>query len=165
MSIVSSAIAEDAPQKDGRRAIRERHVDSRGVAHFIDYIADAGADVDAMMAANAARILEQLAAAEVRAIAAWMLAGNSPTQWTFADVDSQTAYRLLLAHFAARPPEECLALAPVVVGFTRDALIEMAGVSGETADAILAWGAAVMDAKTAADSAKTLSAAVLQEVT
>lgn len=164
MSIVSSTIIEDAPQVDGRRAIRERHTDSHGIAHDVDYLAEADADVESILATHAAGVAAQLAATEVKAIAAFMLTGNSPTQWTFTDVDSQTAYRALLAHFAARPPEESLALAPVVTGFTRDALIEMAGISGETADKILAWGAAVNDAKTAADSARTLSADVLAEV-
>lgn len=164
MPIVSSEIIEDSPQVDGRRAIRERHVDSHGTPHDVDYLADADADLDAMLSLHAAGVAVQLAAAEVKAIAAFMLAGNSPTQWTFVDIDSQTAYRALLGHFAARPPEESLALAPVVTGFTREALIEMAGISGETADKILAWGAAVADAKTAADSARTLSVDVLAEV-
>lgn len=164
MPIVTSTIIEDSPQIDGRRAIRERHIDSHGNAHDVDYLAEADADVESILATHAAGVAAQLAASEVKAVAAWMLAGNSPTQWTFVDIDSQSCYRALLAYFAARPPEESLALAPIVVGFTREALIEMAGVSGETADKILAWGAAVADAKGAADSARTLSVDVLAEV-
>lgn len=56
MSIVSSDILSDSPQKDGRRDIRERHIDHLGVEHLRQYLAAAGADAAAALTAYAARL-------------------------------------------------------------------------------------------------------------
>lgn len=39
--IVKSHIIWDLPQADGRRVIREEHVDDSGIPHVFDYIGDA----------------------------------------------------------------------------------------------------------------------------
>ncbi len=65
MSIVSSVIVEDVAQKDGRRSVRERHTDNLGLFHFVEYLAEAGADVNAAMTARVAQIEADMAAAEV----------------------------------------------------------------------------------------------------
>ena len=65
MPIVSSRIAEDSRQIDGRRWVREQHIDQMGVVHEIVYMAEAGQVVD--LAASAARIEAQLTEAEIAA--------------------------------------------------------------------------------------------------
>jgi hypothetical protein len=47
-------------QIDGRSYITERHVDDAGVEHDITYLADAGADVDDILALHAQGIVDQL---------------------------------------------------------------------------------------------------------
>jgi hypothetical protein len=66
MAIVSSTIIEDAPQRDGRRHVCERHVDHAGLIHFIRYLAEQAADVSATMAARVAAIEAELKERELR---------------------------------------------------------------------------------------------------
>lgn len=56
MSIVNSTIIEDRVQADGRRCVRERHVDHLGRAHDATYKAASGANVAAAMAARVVKI-------------------------------------------------------------------------------------------------------------
>ena len=65
MPIISSRIAEDSRQIDGRRWVREQHTDQMGVVHEIVYMAEAGQVVD--LAASAARLETQLTEAEITA--------------------------------------------------------------------------------------------------
>lgn len=65
MPIVSSKIVEDSPQKDGRRAVRELHVDSLGREQFVSYLAEKAAKLADMLPIRAAQIDEQLKAAEI----------------------------------------------------------------------------------------------------
>ena len=74
MPIVSSRIAEDSRQIDGRRWVREQHIDQMGVVHEIVYMAEAGQVVD--LAASAARIEAQLTEAEIAANEAEVLGGE-----------------------------------------------------------------------------------------
>ena len=64
MSIVSSQVVEDRVQKDGRRAIRERHVDHLGNAYEFAWMAAAGASASAQLAGHASQLETDLAAAE-----------------------------------------------------------------------------------------------------
>lgn len=63
--IVISVVVEDAPQRDGRRYIRERHTDHVGVAHERSYLAEAGQVID--LVASAALITTGLMDAEIAA--------------------------------------------------------------------------------------------------
>ena len=65
MPIISSRIAEDSRQIDGRRWVREQHTDHVGVVHEVVYMAEAGQVVD--LAASAARLETQLTEAEITA--------------------------------------------------------------------------------------------------
>jgi len=65
MAIVSSSIIEDAAQIDGRRHIRERHIDHLGVAHFRLYMANAGVNVAPWLAATAAALPGWLSDTEI----------------------------------------------------------------------------------------------------
>lgn len=47
MSIVSSIIVDDAPQKDGRRYITERHTDHLGKVYDVQYTARVNDDAQA----------------------------------------------------------------------------------------------------------------------
>ena len=74
MPIVSSRIAEDSRQIDGRRWVREQHTDHVGVVHEIVYIAEVGQTMDPV--ASAARIEAQLTEAEIAANEAEVLGGE-----------------------------------------------------------------------------------------
>lgn len=65
MPITSSTIIEDAAQIDGRRRIRELHVDHVGGVHEVSYLAGAADNAAAMLPVRAALIESQLAAAEI----------------------------------------------------------------------------------------------------
>lgn len=58
--IVESTVIEDSRQVDGRRHVREVHVDDVGVEHHVTYLAESKADVNAMLPIRAAQIDEQI---------------------------------------------------------------------------------------------------------
>jgi hypothetical protein len=60
MPIVSSEVLEDQAQSDGRRWIRERHVDQLNVPHFRSYLCAAGVNVPATFPATVAILDPQL---------------------------------------------------------------------------------------------------------
>lgn len=69
MSIVSSTYTLDShPQIDGRTYVTERHTDSVGEIHVVEYLAPVGADYQAIMTARAGVIADALAQAEVEAL-------------------------------------------------------------------------------------------------
>ena len=74
MPIVSSVIAEDSRQIDGRRWVREQHTDHVGVVREAVYMAEAGQIID--LAASAARIDAQLMEAEIAANEAEVLSAD-----------------------------------------------------------------------------------------
>ena len=65
MSIVSSTIREDLPQRDGRRHVREVHRDSEGIDHDFAWMAEPGQDTAAGLAARAEWLAEWLAQKEI----------------------------------------------------------------------------------------------------
>jgi|SRR5579859_987671 len=66
--IVSSTIADvGGTQVDGRKYVTEHHTDLVGVVHSVTYLADSGADYNAILAANAAALEQSLPAAELQA--------------------------------------------------------------------------------------------------
>lgn len=64
-AIVSSRIAADHAQRDGRRWVTERHLDNAGAERLVTYLAEAGADTAAPMTARAAQIAVDIAADEI----------------------------------------------------------------------------------------------------
>lgn len=68
MPIVSSVIAKDVPQKNGRRWIREDHTDDQGVVYEVWYSApDKSFDVQKEMLARVPELDAELAAKEKQA--------------------------------------------------------------------------------------------------
>lgn len=67
MPIVTSTLETDRTQEDGRRKIAEAHTDHLGVVHYRRYMAEAGDNIQAGLAASAAAIEAQLAAQEIEA--------------------------------------------------------------------------------------------------
>lgn len=67
MTIVSSVIALDQRQHDGRRQIVELHTDHVGAAHRVEFLAPADWDAEGYLPTRAARIEAQLAEAELEA--------------------------------------------------------------------------------------------------
>ncbi len=65
MPIVSSTITHDNVQTDGRRAIRERHIDQLGLEYIFNYLGAAVTDAAAVMAARVPGINASLIANEI----------------------------------------------------------------------------------------------------
>lgn len=65
MSIVSSQILEDAAQKDGRRWIREQHIDQVSVRYIRAYLTTAVADASAALATYATQLALDIVALEI----------------------------------------------------------------------------------------------------
>lgn len=59
--IVSSTRLSANVQKDGRKAVRERHQADSGESQVREYLAEAGADLDALLAQNGRLFLKMLA--------------------------------------------------------------------------------------------------------
>jgi len=64
MSIVSSTLTLGHAQVDGRKYCTERHTDSGGAVHLIEYLSAVGADTNAIMLARVPRIEADLADGE-----------------------------------------------------------------------------------------------------
>lgn len=60
MPVVSSQIVEDRPQIDGRRSVRERHVDHIGREIFISYLAAQSANAAQIMADRVAQLSDMV---------------------------------------------------------------------------------------------------------
>ena len=60
MTIITSVIVDDMPQRDGRRFVRERHTDQYGVIQEVTYLAEALEDVAVAMASRVVMIEQQV---------------------------------------------------------------------------------------------------------
>jgi hypothetical protein len=67
MSITSSSVTVEAAQKDGRKWVHETHVDNIGLQWWFDYLTAPGTDVNAVLAARAPVLAQQLVDQEVAA--------------------------------------------------------------------------------------------------
>ena len=67
MPIVSSEIREDAAQVDGRRHIREVHMDHTGREHHFTWMAGLGQDAATILPTRAAWLTDRLAQQEIDA--------------------------------------------------------------------------------------------------
>jgi len=65
MPIISSSIVEDSAQVDGRRWVREQHIDQLGIKYYRVYMAEVGQIVDLIVGAEI--VLVQLIADELAA--------------------------------------------------------------------------------------------------
>lgn len=66
-TIISSIVAEQSQQSDGRLWVREIHTDSVGVLYFVIYLAPNATGIAAQLAANAVLVLAYAAQAEIGA--------------------------------------------------------------------------------------------------
>jgi hypothetical protein len=130
MPITTSTILWDQAQADGRRYIRERHVDHLAIAHLIDYLAPAGADVNAILAARAVALVDDLAQEEIAAdLAAIYVAGPlavvTTNHVTLSDVRTalRNAYKTVTR-------EQAFALGAFLNTLTNTQLGNLFGVSG-----------------------------------
>jgi hypothetical protein len=67
VAIVSSSLALDRAQKDGRFWVTETHTDHVGVKYLVNYLASVGIDTSAVLTARATQIGNDLATAETAA--------------------------------------------------------------------------------------------------
>ena len=78
MPIVSSSVFEDRPQNDGRRRVREEHVDSIGKKHYLQYQVLADYDASAGLITGAETVNKSLASSEIVGGIAEYEAGTDP---------------------------------------------------------------------------------------
>lgn len=93
-SMVTSEIVEDSPQADGRRHVRERHVDSVGAVYRVSYLAEQPDDVEAIAAARAPLLIEQSEQAEIRRNLDNALSDDVPAPTTLYTTSQQTGLAL-----------------------------------------------------------------------
>lgn len=72
---MTSEIISILPQSDGRAYVRERHTDTCGIAHEVEYLAASGTDYEATMLARAPQIEAGLRQQELDSIEAMVLSG------------------------------------------------------------------------------------------
>ena len=65
MAIVNSIIESDQTQEDGRRRIREAHLESDGKTRRLQWLADASVDVESVMMARVSALEERLVINEI----------------------------------------------------------------------------------------------------
>lgn len=70
LTVTSSQIVSTRPQVDGRSYVMERHTVSNGTEVAVEYLADAGLDVNTVMTVRAAKIQAELQAREAVELAA-----------------------------------------------------------------------------------------------
>lgn len=139
MPIVSSVVAEDAPQIDGRRHIREVHTDAADRQHECRWVASVGQAADSQLTSHAATLDEQLKASELQACIAFVQEGNNPITWEWAEQSQATGLRAALTHFLSSGTEVLLSIAPVLAEFHAEVFAQVAGISQETAASVIAW--------------------------
>ena len=99
MAIISSQVIEDQAQKDGRRSIRERHIDHLGTYHFVQYLADVGMDINAIMLARIPFINTMLVDnEEQKLISKFEEEHSDPTAYTFNFTTKQAFLRRLIRY-------------------------------------------------------------------
>lgn len=83
MTIVSSVIDSDAPQKDGRRWIRELHTDNLGLVHERNYLVEPDYDAVAALADYAVWLDDYLVKNEVYQNTQSVLMNGAAATYTF----------------------------------------------------------------------------------
>lgn len=107
MPIVSSVIASDSPQADGRRYVQEMHTDNLGAEHSVLYLTpDAAWDAGAALLARVPVIDAQLTAAEVAANVAQGMTAGAGAALTFNDSTVQQNLQALAGAFPSVTAEE-----------------------------------------------------------
>lgn len=139
MPIVSSAKYQGHAQKDGRSFVREAHTDSAGRVHEFVYLADAGTDTDAVLAARALELNARLPLDEVRACIAAVLAGQNPYYFAWVEQSQAAGLRAVMQHFLGPGVADIAAVAPIISTFVVAEFAALVGVSPETAQAIVDW--------------------------
>ena len=78
MPIVSSSVFEDRPQNDGRRRVREEHIDSSGKKHYLQHQVLADYDATGGLVAGASSVENTLASNEIGEAVAEYEDGTDP---------------------------------------------------------------------------------------
>jgi len=99
MAIISSQIIENQVQKDGRRSVRERHIDHLGALHFIQYLANADTDVNVIMLDRVPSINAMLIDnEEQKLISKFEEEHSNPANYTFDFTTKQAFLRRLVRY-------------------------------------------------------------------
>jgi hypothetical protein len=123
--IVSSIIAEDARQADGRRWIAERHTDQLGLAYEFRYLVAASADAVALMTARVAIINADLTAREIAANLAAVATLGSQAVPTFSYSTVAQNVAALRAAYASATQQQAI-FAGEYLGSLTDAQLQSA---------------------------------------
>lgn len=140
MNIIASSFVAGQPQADGRRYVRELHIDRVGRAHEIEYGPVGDIDLETALSQHAARLENDLRDTQLLQIEAALLAGRNPYPAGKADFDYVTraeSLGWLLARHFNDPAETLIHFAPLV-DLAEDAEFLALGVSQPMIDAVRA---------------------------
>jgi hypothetical protein len=133
MPIVFSTYIIGPIQIDGRRWVRETHIDHTGVSHEREYLAVDGSDYSGIMTTQAAWLANELKTAELNWIEAELLAGRNPFPKQSGDFVWNTrseALQFVFSVLMPRPAVEVAHLAPLLNAVT-DVELSVAGYTSE----------------------------------
>jgi hypothetical protein len=127
--IVSSAIVEDAPQIDGRRAVTEAHTDQVGVVRRCQYMAGAGEDVAATMGGRVAQINAGLVSDEIASNMAAVCSSGSFAAPTFVHSTVAANVAAFRAAYAGMANEQAIMMGDFLASRTDAALQNALGLT------------------------------------
>lgn len=129
MSIVTSQLDEVSPQADGRRWVRERHVDHLTRAHPRTYLAAAALDLDASLAAHAPLLAADLAEAEIAANLGRVIALGSEATISMVHATGAQARAAIRAAYRDATRHEAIMLGDFLAGQSDAVLQSLFGLS------------------------------------
>lgn len=132
---MTSEIISILPQSDGRAYVRERHTDDLGAVHEVEYLADPGADYQAVMLARAPRITADLRQGELDKWLSVVRDGNPIPTDGCRYVSRNEAMAYCLRTLAFDPNPQGLYKAAWMIPYFTDAEFAAAGLTaGQTAE-------------------------------
>lgn len=160
MPIINSVVAEDRPQIDGRRAIREQHTDHLGRIHTVEYLAGANEDVTAVLSGRATQIAAQQQQQELASLIDFSFAGNDPRSYPLQWNRPQDAFRALTRACLTADAVTLLRFAVIAAEYTIDELAAQAGLETNEANTLIGLAQALVTAKGSLDSADATRAQI-----
>ena len=148
-----------SPQSDGRSYVTERHVDQCGVAHIIEYLADAETDRDAMLQTHADQLAEQLRQSELDSWLADVKQGKPIPVGGCKYVTRDEAFTYCFRSLVFDPDVQALYPAAWMVPYFTDAEFAAMGFTAEQTTEIRTRAGTLNQAKSLLNSVTPLEAA------
>lgn len=129
MPIVSSALTLADAQRDGRRWAEERHTDQLGLVYVYRYLADAGTDTAAIMAARAPQVAAELERIETSGNVVLIAANGSAASLSTAYATLAQVRAALRAAYAAATRMEAIMIGDYLASLTDAQLQSLFGMT------------------------------------